>query len=157
MRILVTGASGFIGRKLVAALLHKGKAISADGTVRAITELVLADLAAPAAAPAANGIVVRCESGDLGDPAVLAQLFAEPVDSLFHLAASLTTEAEADVARGIAVNVEGFCACWSIAGARQRCPGWCLPVRLPLSAVDCRQRSTTARRRHRRHPTACTR
>lgn len=108
MRVLVTGASGFIGRKLVAALLRKGTIGSGDGSVRAITELVLADLAAPAAVPAANGIAVRCEGGDLGDPAVLARLFAEPVDSLFHLAASLTTEAEADVARGLAVNVEGF-------------------------------------------------
>lgn len=95
MRVLVTGAGGFLGRRLVGALLRQGS-LSADGAARPIRELVLADRGAmPAIAPPAT-IRVRTEQGDLADPAFCARLAAQRFDTIFHLAAMLTLDAERD-------------------------------------------------------------
>jgi nucleoside-diphosphate-sugar epimerase len=95
MRVLVLGAAGFIGSQLVAALQH-------SGTLRGqpITELLRADNR-----PLAGGL-----QGDICDPAFLQRLFAQPVDAVFHLAATLTLDAEHDYARGLAVNVQALMA-----------------------------------------------
>jgi nucleoside-diphosphate-sugar epimerase len=42
------------------------------------------------------------------DEAARAELFAERIDGLFHLAATLTADAERDFERGMAVNINGF-------------------------------------------------
>jgi len=68
-RVLVTGGSGFIGRRLVAALLSSG----ADVTVAGRHE------------PALPG--VRSVTGDLRDPAVAARAVSPGTDVIVHLAA----------------------------------------------------------------------
>src|ERR1700756_3789270 len=68
-RVLVTGGSGFIGRRLVRALLEAG------------AEVTVADrraLAEPG---------VRPVTGDLRDPSVAAQAVSPGTDAIFHLAA----------------------------------------------------------------------
>jgi UDP-glucose 4-epimerase len=73
-RVLVTGGSGFIGRRVVRALLDEG----ADVTV--------ADKRAfPDAAR--NGHDVRTVIGDLCDPSVVEQAVRPGTDAIFHLAA----------------------------------------------------------------------
>lgn len=98
MRIIITGAAGFIGTALTRGLLLRG----------GFSELLLVDRVAPAPPPAPAGMAVLAKTGDLSDPAFRAELFAQPFDSLFHLAAALTTEAERDLAKGLEVNVVGF-------------------------------------------------
>jgi dihydroflavonol-4-reductase len=71
---LVTGASGFLGRSLVSALLTSGRPVVA----LCRNPAVLADLHHPA---------LRTAAGDLGDPASWAPLLSE-VTSVFHLAAA---------------------------------------------------------------------
>jgi nucleoside-diphosphate-sugar epimerase len=117
MRVIVTGASGFLGRRLAEALTAHGSLAGSDGRPRAITELVLVDRV-PQPAPAAIGMTVRAIAGDMTDPALLDRLAGEGFDSLFHLAASLTLEAERDPDRAWAVNVDPLRRL--IAGARGR-------------------------------------
>ncbi|HEX3141473.1 MAG TPA: NAD-dependent epimerase/dehydratase family protein [Rhizobacter sp.] len=97
MRVLVLGAAGFIGSHLVAALQHESRLRG-----QPITELLLADSRSMQQSQPA----VR--QGDICDPAFLQQLFARPVDVVFHLAAALTLDAEHDFARGLAVNVQAL-------------------------------------------------
>jgi nucleoside-diphosphate-sugar epimerase len=94
MRVLVTGAAGFIGTHLVDALLARDD----------ITELILADAVAPRLVTTGARIAV----GDVCDPGYRRDLLAGGVDSVFHLAAMLTSEAERDVAAGMAVNLLAF-------------------------------------------------
>ncbi|MEO3890337.1 NAD-dependent epimerase/dehydratase family protein [Nonomuraea sp. B5E05] len=68
-RVLVTGGSGFIGRRLVAALLAEG------------AEVVVADLNAHPD-PAVRSVV-----GDLRDPAVRGEAVSAGLDGVVHLAA----------------------------------------------------------------------
>ena len=69
-RVLVTGGAGFIGRRVVAALL-------ADGA-----EVTVADLK-----PFTGDPSVRVVTGDLVDPAIAAQAVADGTDTIIHLAA----------------------------------------------------------------------
>lgn len=98
MRVLITGAGGFLGRRLAKVLL-------AGSSASAVTELVLTDRAAIPAASQGT-ISVRAEIGDLTDPGFIDHLAAQRFDSVFHLAASLTLDAERDPALAYATNVE---------------------------------------------------
>lgn len=104
MRVVVTGAAGFLGRRLVAELARRAVLAGPDGSPRAISEIVLVDRVAPALPR--GGPPVRTVTGDMRDPALAARLVAEGFDSLFHLASSLTLEAEADAVCAHAANVE---------------------------------------------------
>src|SRR5260370_23174894 len=68
-RVLVTGGSGFIGRRLVKALLGTG------------AEVTVADLREPAE-PGVHPVV-----GDLRDPSVAARAVSPGTEAIFHLAA----------------------------------------------------------------------
>src|SRR5215469_6171559 len=68
-RVLVTGGSGFIGRRLVKALLEAGN------------EVTVADLREPTE-PGVRPVV-----GDLRDPSVAARAVSPGTDAIFHLAA----------------------------------------------------------------------
>lgn len=94
MRILVTGAGGFIGGHVVKALLAKGVPASA---------LLLADAAPFAAPPGA-----KVEIGDVADAAFIRRLLEHGVQSIYALAATLTSDAEADFGKGLRVNVLGL-------------------------------------------------
>jgi D-erythronate 2-dehydrogenase len=100
MRILITGARGFIGTELIAALLARG---SGDGA--AIEEIVAMDLSP--AVTAADPRLIHL-AGDASRQAVLCAAFARPFDLVFALGATLTTQAESDFDLGLEVNVQGF-------------------------------------------------
>lgn len=109
MRVLVTGAAGFVGAHVAKALVDRGYLVDSAGRARAIGELVLADAGAAAfALPQAGALRVRHETGDIRDPAFLKRLVGDGLDSVFHLAATLTMEAETDFARGLEVNVHAL-------------------------------------------------
>ena len=100
MRILVTGADGFIGRALVARLLS-ATALPAPGNDD--RELILLDrgFSAPNKDPR-----VRSLSGDIADSAFLREAVGSGVDCVFHLASVPGGAAESDFDLGMRVNLQ---------------------------------------------------
>ena len=101
MRVLVTGAAGMIGRKLVARLARDG---ALNG--RRLAALDLHDIVG-ADAPAIAGTAVSTHVGDLAAPGEPDRLVAAKPDVVFHLAGVVSAEAEADFDKGYRVNLDG--------------------------------------------------
>lgn len=119
MRVIITGAAGFLGRRLSHALIARGQLTGPTGQPAPITELLLCDLG-PVPLPAAPaGMRIKVLQGDLSDPVDLAALVAEPFDTLFHLASQLTFHAEGDPDHAWQVNVAPLRA---LIAAAQGCP-----------------------------------
>ncbi|MBB6251008.1 NAD-dependent epimerase/dehydratase family protein [Nitrospirillum iridis] len=106
MRIILTGAGGFVGRHLAHRLLSPGPNGGLNG--RPVTRLVLADLelADPELAAFDDARVVRV-AGDLSDADVRARLVAGGADVLFHLAALPGGAAARDPGLSRKVNLDG--------------------------------------------------
>jgi nucleoside-diphosphate-sugar epimerase len=103
MRIVITGGAGFLGRKLAAALLARGTLTDARGAQRTIKRITLVDVVA---APAAADPRLRSIAGDLADPALVDAAIEDGADSVFHLAAVVSGEAETNFDLGWRVNVD---------------------------------------------------
>jgi D-erythronate 2-dehydrogenase len=101
MHILITGAAGMIGRKLTARLVCDG-ALNA----RAIDRMTLTDIVAPEK-PAGAPFAVATEASDLAGAGAAARAVADCPDLIFHLAAIVSGEAEADFEKGYRVNFGG--------------------------------------------------
>ncbi|MER8437282.1 SDR family oxidoreductase [Mesorhizobium sp. M1312] len=101
MRILITGAAGMVGRKLIARLAK-------DGTLsgRRIAALDLHDIVPPQA-PALEGVGVTIHTGDLAAASAMERLVASRPDVIFHLAGVVSGEAEANFDLGYRVNLDG--------------------------------------------------
>lgn len=97
--ILITGAAGFLGRRLLSELIARGQLGGEK-----ISSITVADIHPPQI-PETGEIEVGVEQGDLSDPAYLAHLSSQPFETLFHLASFLTLEAEQDPALAFDVNV----------------------------------------------------
>jgi nucleoside-diphosphate-sugar epimerase len=104
MRVLITGAFGLIGRRLTQELIARGVLTDGSGRERAIGEILLVDRAVPERLPSAP-FAIRAMAGDMCAQDFLSQVMDHRPDSIFHLAASLTVEAERDLAHGWAVNL----------------------------------------------------
>lgn len=89
MNCLVTGGAGFIGRWVVGKLLADGhRVLALDDLSNGRDE----NLAAFRDHPGFRGLV----RGDVKSPEVLADLFKEPWDAVFHLAASIHVQGSID-------------------------------------------------------------
>ncbi|WP_137112059.1 D-erythronate dehydrogenase [Rhodobacter sp. SY28-1] len=108
MHILILGAAGMLGRKLTAAI---------TGGALPFSRLTLADLVAPPDVPGASSVAVN-----LADPGAAELLLQDRPDLIFHLAAIVSGEAEADLAKGYAVNLDASRALFDAIAARQ---GYC--------------------------------
>jgi len=103
MRIVITGGAGFLGTRLARAILARGSLTDSRGAARPVRELVLLDLAP---APDLSDPRVRTLAGDLADPAVIERAVTPDTDSVFHLAAVVSGQAEADFDIGMRVNLD---------------------------------------------------
>ena len=107
MRVLVTGAGGFVGRRLVSALMQEPALARGGGDAEQISELILTYRSEAGLGAFAADARVRIEIGDFCDAEFRRTLFTRRIDSIFHLAATLTTDAETDFTRGLQVNLLG--------------------------------------------------
>jgi nucleoside-diphosphate-sugar epimerase len=98
MKISILGGGGFLGRKIAARLAKDG----ALGD-RAVTALTLFDIAAPPKPEAA--FPVTSIAGDIVELPEVA--IPEGTDVVFHLAAVVSAQAEADYDLGRRVNLRG--------------------------------------------------
>ena len=101
MHVLVIGAAGMVGRKLVEALVAKGEI---NGKL--VERLTLVDIVEPMV-PARFAGKAQSVAADLSDEGVAAGLIAGRPDRIFHLAAIVSGEAEADFEKGYRVNLDG--------------------------------------------------
>jgi D-erythronate 2-dehydrogenase len=98
MKVLITGGAGFLGTRLARTLLSRGHLSG-----HALTQLVLADLAPPAA-DVASDPRVSARTGALLDQC--KAMSGEDFDTVFHLASAVSAECEADLDLGLRSNVD---------------------------------------------------
>src|SRR5215472_6270731 len=102
MHILVTGAAGMIGRKLIERLV-RDRALHG----RAIDKLTLTDVVAPAL-PLGVSAAVDIVTQDLAAPGVAEKLVAGRPDVIFHIAGVVSAEAELDFDKGYRSNLDAM-------------------------------------------------
>ncbi|MEI3854925.1 MULTISPECIES: D-erythronate dehydrogenase [unclassified Ensifer] len=101
MHVMVIGAAGMVGRKLVEKLASEEGALGYD-----ISRLTLVDVIEP---PVPQGLspVTKALALDLSTEDAAGKLVALRPDVIFHLAAIVSGEAEADFDKGYKVNLDG--------------------------------------------------
>jgi nucleoside-diphosphate-sugar epimerase len=100
LHILVLGAAGMVGRKLVDQLLRDGRLGKTD-----IKRMTLQDVVSPAKPN--TSIPVETVTCDVSEQSAVAKLVAGKPDVIFHLAAIVSGEAEADFDKGYRINLDG--------------------------------------------------
>ena len=103
MKVVITGGAGFLGRRLAAKLLDLGTLTGSDGKTQRIDEIALVDIVPAAGFDDAR---IRSVSGDIADPTLLARVIDAETCSVFHLAAVVSGQAEADFDLGMRVNLD---------------------------------------------------
>ena len=96
MRVVITGGCGFLGRRVALRLLER----------RDVEELVLFDNA-PSTLPLPEDPRLRLATGDIADCETVRRVISPGTSSVFHLAAVVSGEAEADTDLGYRVNLDG--------------------------------------------------
>jgi len=103
MKVLITGGAGFLGQRLARKLLATGTLKNASGQDEKIERLVLLDVVP---APAIDDPRVDILTGDVLDAVLLKRAIDSATASIFHLAAVVSSQAEADFDLGMRVNLD---------------------------------------------------
>ena len=103
MEVLITGGAGFLGMKLARTLLAHGTLADANGKQQPVARIVLMDRHA---AQGFDDPRIDVVEGDVADATVIARALTPSTDSVFHLAAIVSGEAEADFDLGMRVNLD---------------------------------------------------
>ena len=101
MHALILGAAGMIGRRLATALVA-----SREVAGTSLSALTLVDVVQPPVPDSFSGSV-RAEAADLSVPGAAEAAIRERPDIVFHLAAVVSGEAEANLETGYRVNLDG--------------------------------------------------
>lgn len=101
MHILIIGASGMLGTRLTSALVKVG--LISGHKISKITRQDIV-LAPP---PASSDFVIETQMSDLSKPGEATKLLSGRPDIIFHLAAIVSGEAEANFEKGYQVNFDG--------------------------------------------------
>src|SRR5215813_13165189 len=111
MRIVITGGCGFLGQRVALKLLER----------EAVEELVVFDNAAPVL-PLPADKRLRLVTGDVADGETMRAVIPSGTAAVFHLAAVVSGQAEADTDLGYRVNMDGTRAVLDACRASGRCP-----------------------------------
>ncbi len=105
MKIVITGGTGFVGRRLALKLLEKNDLDFGRGQ-GALDSLVAFDMGEPDV-PFPDDPRLETVTGDVTDPDQLRAVITPDTDAVFHLAAVVSAGAEADFDLGMRVNLGG--------------------------------------------------
>jgi nucleoside-diphosphate-sugar epimerase len=111
MRVVITGGCGFLGQRVALQLLARGD----------VDELVLFDNAPPAL-PLPEDRRLSVVTGDIADREAVRRMILPGTHSVFHLAAVVSGQAEADTNLGYRVNLDGTRAVLDACRALGTCP-----------------------------------
>lgn len=101
MHVMITGAAGMLGRKLAARLAAEQGVLGSE--ISRLTLVDVVDAVAPPGLAAGTQIV----SGDFSGQGFAERLVGHRPDIIFHLAAIVSGEAEADFEKGYRINLDG--------------------------------------------------
>lgn len=103
MQVLITGGAGLLGARLAKQLLERGTLANPRGEQTPITGITLLDVVA---AKGFNDSRVKIVTGDIADAATIDAVLTPETQSVFHLAAIVSGQAEADFELGMKVNFD---------------------------------------------------
>lgn len=115
MRVVIIGGGGMIGQKLARALAARGSLRS-----QKISHMVLADINDPAAVDAP--FPVSAHRLDITDRAAVDAFLSAGADVIYHLAAIVSAQAEAEFDLGMRINLMGSLNVFEAARALGTCP-----------------------------------
>ena len=134
MKVMITGGAGFLGRRLALKLLERGTLKGPDELDKPLDAIVLVDVvpAEPFSDPR-----VRSVTGDIGDGELLRSVIDADTCSIFHLAAIVSGQAEADFDLGMRINLDASRLLLDVCRAQSAIGrGSCSPARLPCMAAS---------------------
>ncbi|HXW08152.1 MAG TPA: D-erythronate dehydrogenase [Vicinamibacterales bacterium] len=103
MKVVITGAAGFLGRRLADSLLRRGALAGPGDREQPIERITLIDASPPAPFDDPR---VSAVTGDISDPALFERSIDRETRAIFHLAAIVSGTAEADFELGMRVNLD---------------------------------------------------
>jgi D-erythronate 2-dehydrogenase len=119
MNVLITGGTGFLGRRLAEHLLTRGSLSGRNGRAQTIDRLTLLDVTKPGGFPDPRIVEVVA---DIADPNHLERVIDTDTSSIFHLAAIVSGMAESDFDLGMRVNVDASRSLLEVCRARGHGP-----------------------------------
>ncbi|MGJ8513281.1 D-erythronate dehydrogenase [Carnimonas bestiolae] len=99
MNIVVTGGAGFLGRRLIQALLEA----SDKDVIPPLDRIVSVDLVACSL----DDTRVQSITGDIADPEFARSVISRDTIAVYHMAAALSGQSEAEFDTGMRINLDG--------------------------------------------------
>jgi nucleoside-diphosphate-sugar epimerase len=103
MEIVVTGAAGFLGQRLIRTLLARGELTGPEGRPQRIEKIRAFDVVALQGIDDAR---VEVLTGDISDAKQVEALIGPRTASVFHLAAIVSGQAEQEFELGMSINFD---------------------------------------------------
>lgn len=119
MKVLITGGAGFLGQRLARSLLQRGSLVDQSGQEQAITRIVLLDKVSP---EGFSDPRIESVAGDIADAELLEKSIDADTGAIFHLAAVVSGQAEADFDLGMRINLDATRHLLEVCRRGGRCP-----------------------------------